>query len=160
MPIPDDSLFEKDSIDFSPTEGEPPKFSPRSGDAVYDAWLSSRYAHGYHEPPLVPGAQRPLNRTNLRLAYTIAAECAWDLFQLLWSLHPLRAAAMVTLNVIRGLFPAFKGYSQALIINEVGQRQVTALLAVANDPLSASSFAFIGSLDLDPSHAFTGRRNF
>lgn len=119
MCLQDDSLFEKEPLHFSPTEPTTPKFSPISGDATYDAWLSSRYSRGCQEAPLAAGGHRPLNRANIGLAYVICKECAWDLFQLLWSLHPVRAAVMVALNLARGLFPAFKGYSQALIINEV-----------------------------------------
>lgn len=38
---------------------------------------------------------------------------------MLWSLHPWRIGLTLALEIIRGLSPAFKGYSQALLINEV-----------------------------------------
>lgn len=33
-------------------------------------------------------------------------------FKTLWGLHPLRSTFMVSLNIVRSLFPAFRGYSQ------------------------------------------------
>jgi hypothetical protein len=69
----------------------------------------------------MPGAHRPVNEANIRLAITITRGCAFDLFIVLWSLHPVRTTLMMIINVVRGLFPAFRGYSQAMIVDEVGQ---------------------------------------
>lgn len=82
------------------------------------AWLASRgipRRRGY----LVPGAQRPVNESNLRLAFAIARACLPELLSTLWALHPLRTALMVLLHIVRGFFPAFRGYSQAMIVDEV-----------------------------------------
>lgn len=68
---------------------------------------------------LVAGAQRPVTHANTKLAYTITRECAYNLLAHLWSLHPIRTTIMMCLNILRGLFPAFRGYSQAMIIDEV-----------------------------------------
>jgi hypothetical protein len=43
-----------------------------------------------------------------------------NLLKDLWLLNPVRTTLMMVANVVRGLFPAFRGYSQAMIINEVG----------------------------------------
>ncbi|OBZ76416.1 Lipid A export ATP-binding/permease protein MsbA [Grifola frondosa] len=56
---------------------------------------------------------------NVTLAYKISNLCASDLFSLLWKTHPLRTVLMVVVDIVRGIFPAFRGYSQALIINEL-----------------------------------------
>jgi hypothetical protein len=68
----------------------------------------------------MPGAHRPINETNIKLAMTITRGCAFDLFVVLWSLHPVRTTLMMVINVVRGFFPAFRGYSQAMIVDEVG----------------------------------------
>lgn len=96
-----------------------PKASTPSCDMVYDAWLASRVMPRRKGAYLVAGAQRPLTGGNSRLAYTISKECAFDLLMHLWSLHPVRTTLMMSLNILRGLFPAFRGYSQAMIIDEV-----------------------------------------
>jgi hypothetical protein len=94
--------------------------SSDSVDSVYDAWLFSRAMPGHKTAYLVPGSQRTFNKTNIILAYIIIKNCTLNLFRLLWNLHPIRTSTMLSLNVIRSLFPAFRGYSQALIIDEVG----------------------------------------
>jgi len=67
----------------------------------------------------MPGAHRPINEANIRLALTITRGCAFDLFIVLWSLHPVRTTLMMIINVVRGFFPAFRGYSQAMIVDEL-----------------------------------------
>ena len=68
---------------------------------------------------LAPGAQRPLSRDNITLAAFIARQSSLDILSLIWQLYPLRVLTMVAMDVCKGVFPAFRGYSQALIINEV-----------------------------------------
>jgi hypothetical protein len=72
--------------------------------------------------PLVAGGQRPFSVANFQLARCIVQACAADLLYLVWGTHPTRTAAMLLLNMVRGLFPAFRGFSQALIVNEVCDR--------------------------------------
>lgn len=67
----------------------------------------------------MPGAQRPINETNIKLAFTIARACLLDLLSALWALHPVRTSLMMVLHIVRGFFPAFRGYSQAMIVDEV-----------------------------------------
>jgi len=67
----------------------------------------------------VPGNQRQFSRTNARLALIITKRCSYDLFKLLFGLHPARTALMLCLNVLRSMSPAFRGYWQALALNEV-----------------------------------------
>ncbi|EGO01594.1 hypothetical protein SERLA73DRAFT_48865 [Serpula lacrymans var. lacrymans S7.3] len=88
-------------------------------DCVHNAWLASRTVPTRKSSYLVPGAQRPLNKPNIRLAYIIAHKCAFDLVKVLWSLHPVRTTLMMLLNIVRGFFPAFRGYSQAMIVDEL-----------------------------------------
>jgi len=92
---------------------------PQTLDSVYDAWLASRLMGSQRGTYLVPGSQRPLNRVNARLACIITKKCAFDLFKTIWGLHPVRTTLMMSLNIIRSVFPAFRGYSQAMIIDEL-----------------------------------------
>lgn len=49
----------------------------------------------------------------LRSQYSIAQILTISLqFKVLWILNPLRTALMMALNIIRSVFPAFRGYSQ------------------------------------------------
>lgn len=69
----------------------------------------------------MPGAQRPVNETNIKHALTIARACIPDLMYTLWALHPVRTTLMMILQIVRGFFPAFRGYSQAMIVDEVSR---------------------------------------
>lgn len=89
--------------------------------SLYHAWLASRVAPAAKGVLLTPGAHRPLSRDNVELAVAIARRSFCSVFALLCELHPWRLAAMVAMDLFRGVFPAFRGYSQALIINEVSQ---------------------------------------
>ncbi|KAG6866497.1 hypothetical protein C0991_003041 [Blastosporella zonata] len=92
----------------------------RGPDSAYDAWLASREVPGQKGIYLVAGAQRPLTCANARLALcTTIHRCVFDFFKNLLALNPLRTALMMSLNIIRSLFPAFRGYSQAMIIDEL-----------------------------------------
>jgi|ERR1700722_5298273 len=88
-------------------------------DSVYDAWTASRAIPGVEGARLLPGSQRPFNLVNALSAYTILKTSAPDLIRILWNLHPARTTLMIFLNLLRSLFPVFKGYSQALVIDEV-----------------------------------------
>ena len=99
--------------------------------SLYDLWLSSRLSsenvsqpHLSAEPKpsrghLPPGSQRPLTLANLLLAWKIVQASSFDVVALLWSLNPLRTLLFVFLTLVRGLLPAFRGYSQAMILDEV-----------------------------------------
>jgi hypothetical protein len=89
--------------------------------SAYDAWLASRAVQDAKGAYLLPGAHRTFTIVNLLSAYSILKLCILDLARALWKLHPRRTALMISLNLIRSLFPAFRGYSQALVIDEVGQ---------------------------------------
>ncbi|KAF9224311.1 P-loop containing nucleoside triphosphate hydrolase protein [Gyrodon lividus] len=96
------------------------KSSPASScRCLQQAWLASRVIPRRRGAYLMPGAQRPINDTNLRLALTISRACVFDLLSALWALHPLRTSLMMILHIIRGFFPAFRGYSQAMIVDEL-----------------------------------------
>ncbi|KAF9569405.1 P-loop containing nucleoside triphosphate hydrolase protein [Agrocybe pediades] len=94
-------------------------FSKASLLEPYDAWKSSREVPEQPAMYLVPGAQRPLTLKNAKLAYHITRACSLDFFRTLWLLNPLRTTLMMALDIVRSLFPAFRGYSQALIIDEL-----------------------------------------
>ncbi len=87
--------------------------------SLYDAWLASRIISQNKGDYLSPGAHRSISAYNLRLALAISKRCAFDFFALLWNLHPFRIIVMISFDLLRGVFPAFRGYSQALIIDEV-----------------------------------------
>ena len=106
---------------------------PRS---VYDAWLASRELAAQPGHYLVPGAPRPLTVENARLALFISQTCTFDFvshvilcqpfpvrlwlyiqFRVLFDLNPFRTTLMMTLNVVRSIFPAFRGYSQVCLIS-------------------------------------------
>ncbi|KAJ6516212.1 P-loop containing nucleoside triphosphate hydrolase protein, partial [Mycena sanguinolenta] len=88
-----------------------------SVESAYDAWLASRVLP--RGELLVPGAHRRFSLANVKLACIIIRTCAFDFFSHLLSLHPIRTTLMMTLNIVRSIFPAFRGYSQALIIDEL-----------------------------------------
>ncbi|KAF9452151.1 P-loop containing nucleoside triphosphate hydrolase protein [Macrolepiota fuliginosa MF-IS2] len=88
-------------------------------DSVYGAWLASRKVPGQEGTLLVPGAQRQLDADNTRLALFVTRHCSYTFLKSLWSLNPLRTTLMVSLNIARSLFPAIRGYSQALIVDEL-----------------------------------------
>lgn len=98
---------------------EPAPAFENSNEPLYQAWLASRTAKGVL---LTPGAQRPLSRENVALAAFIARRSCWSVITLLWKLYPWRILAMVAMDLFKGVLPAFRGYSQALIINEVSRR--------------------------------------
>jgi hypothetical protein len=115
------SLPDSDSdLDHDPEQEslpQPPSPSPEL--SVYQAWLASRVPSRRNGSYSTAGAQRPLTRANLRLAQRIAELCVPQILQIFWSRHPARAFIMVAFSFIRGTFPVFKGYTHALIINEV-----------------------------------------
>ncbi|EIW82494.1 P-loop containing nucleoside triphosphate hydrolase protein [Coniophora puteana RWD-64-598 SS2] len=86
---------------------------------VQKAWLASRAIPRRKGTYLMPGAQRPLNEANFKHAMTITRECALDLLKVLWGIHPYRTTLMFFLNILRGLSPAFRCYSQAMIVDEL-----------------------------------------
>ncbi|KAF8271713.1 P-loop containing nucleoside triphosphate hydrolase protein [Lactarius quietus] len=117
LPDVDDDL-DHDHEQLSPphSPAAPPEHHKLS---VYQAWLASRVPTQRNGGYSTAGAQRPLTRANLRLAQRIAELCVPQILQIFWSRHPIRAFFMVAFSFIRGTFPVFKGYTHALIINEV-----------------------------------------
>lgn len=104
-----DWMFPSDS-DNSPA----PTIPPRS---IRNVWLASRrFEHKGEVGHLAPGAHRQLNLRNAYLAYEILRVHTFEMFQTLWV---PRTSLVFLFNLCRGVFPAFRGYSQALIIDEV-----------------------------------------
>ena len=85
---------------------------------VYGDWLTSRRMASGTEC-LSPGAQRPLTPQNFALACNLLRSCTPEILACLWEMHPFRISLMVTLDLVRGVLPAFRGYSQALMVDEV-----------------------------------------
>ncbi|KAH9062011.1 P-loop containing nucleoside triphosphate hydrolase protein [Lactarius vividus] len=118
------SLPDSDSdLDHDPEQEshpQPPQPPPqRQKGEVYRVWLASRVPSQRNGGYSTAGAQRPLTRANLRLAQRIAELCVPQILHIFWSRHPVRTFFMVAFSFIRGTFPVFKGYTHALIINEV-----------------------------------------
>jgi hypothetical protein len=65
------------------------------------------------------GSQRELSFMNLLRAFQIMRLCLLDIFLLLWRLHPIRTSLLILFNILRGIFPAVRGYSRAQILDEV-----------------------------------------
>ena len=105
--------------DLSDSATEPP------GMSLFDVWNTSRTirSDGKDErnegPFLQPGSRRKCSLANISLAFTILQATFFDMFLLLWGLNPIRTTILVFLTIVRGLLPAFRGYSQALILDEV-----------------------------------------
>jgi hypothetical protein len=89
--------------------------APLPTETMYDIWLASRTTTD-DNGLLAPGAHRPVTFANVLLAYNILRNHAFELFRTIWV---PRTSLVLTFNVFRGFFPAFRGYSQSLIINEV-----------------------------------------
>ncbi|KAL0949136.1 hypothetical protein HGRIS_009220 [Hohenbuehelia grisea] len=117
--MPSSDIFSLSSCARAPHKDAakpPPKHDP---DRVFRDWMASRSVPSKPEARLHPGAQRPLSPANSHLAYKIASECSSDLFYALWSLHPLRTTVMMSLNIFQSFLPAFRGYSQAMLLDEL-----------------------------------------
>jgi hypothetical protein len=112
----------------SDKEKEKDEDEEKEPKSVYEAWLASREIPDQNGVYLVAGAQRQVNFANAHLAYCIIQTCAFDFvrfpfylhlpftdcvqFKVLLELNPVRTTLMMSLNVVRSVFPAFRGYSQ------------------------------------------------
>ncbi|KZT71596.1 P-loop containing nucleoside triphosphate hydrolase protein [Daedalea quercina L-15889] len=85
---------------------------------IYALWAASRKSSRAGEA-IGPGAHRPFSVRTLSFAFDLIRLCVADLLLVLWSLHPWRSVLLIILELVRGVFPAFRGYSQALLINEL-----------------------------------------
>lgn len=81
-----------------------------SSESTQEGWQGHSHA----------GMRRKCNIESVWLAFAILRTTFTDMALLIWGIDPLRITTLVLLTIIRGLLPAFKGYSQALIIDEVG----------------------------------------
>jgi hypothetical protein len=131
----------------------PPRSTPSHVESfperssTYEIWLLSRQIEEEKGNLLIPGGQRHFNARNLRLAYLVLTGCTlsfvsilncsdyepsklfseWTvLYQLekIWNNHPCRTTMMVSFNIVRSLFPAFRGYSQVRSIVVARVRRV------------------------------------
>ena len=110
-----------------PEQPPPPPPPPRSklrhppGRSVLDAWKSSRAATDAAGAPttLPAGAARPFTIQNIRTALWMAQVSVYGILQMFFSIHPYRITLLLIINIIRGLLPAFRSYSHALILDEV-----------------------------------------
>lgn len=88
-------------------------------EALFDLWQMSRPNLPREGRSYSLGAQRPLNRETVSLARKIVLRSASQMSAVFWRPHPWRTVLMIILGLLRGLLPAFKGYSHALILDEV-----------------------------------------
>lgn len=96
--------------------------------SIHDVWLASRrFEHKTETAYLAPGAHRRFTLRNAYLASEILRVHTFEMFRTIWV---PRTSLVFVFNLCRGVFPAFRGYSQALIIDEVRLRS-PALPAVA-----------------------------
>jgi hypothetical protein len=128
------------------TKSSTPADTQRQPRSVYNAWLASRVPSHQNGGYITAGAQRPLTRANLRLAHEIAELCVPQMLHVFWSRHPFRAFVMVAVSFVRGTFPVFKGYTHALIINEVclGARLVPGVFDLSTPLLQIQSLLSSG----------------
>lgn len=120
-----DSATSSDADSESTTDAGPPPPFPHHVDSMslFDVWLESRPRQRspaeHTECPLPPGSRRAFTPRNIALASRMVCVTFYDMIRLLSGLSPIRTVVMIFLTIIRGLLPAFRGYSQALILDEV-----------------------------------------
>ena len=103
-----DWMFPSDHPDNSP---------PPPSHSIHDVWLASRrFEHKAEIGFLAPGAHRQFSLRNVYLAYEMLRVHTFEMFRTIWV---PRTSLVFLFNLCRGVFPAFRGYSQALIIDEV-----------------------------------------
>lgn len=117
------SSSDADSTD-SGSDAGPPSRNGQDVDSLtlFDIWSASRPKQSGPERnqfSMPPGSPRRLTPRNIAFASRIVCATFYDLLRLLSGLNPVRTAIMIFLTIIRGLLPAFRGYSQALILDEV-----------------------------------------
>lgn len=89
-------------------------------NVLYDIWLATRFLRRNNSSHYSnPGSNRPLTIQNIQAAFKIVTLCACDLITRLFALQPTRTIFLILFELLRGLFPALRGYSQALLLNEV-----------------------------------------
>ncbi|KAL5487862.1 hypothetical protein ACEPAI_5970 [Sanghuangporus weigelae] len=98
----------------------------QSAVSLFEVWNASRQTAVTSEEGkdanhdhLQPGTPRKCNLLNISLAITILQQTFLDMLLLLWGLNPVRTTALIFLTLVRGVLPAFRGYSQALILDEL-----------------------------------------
>jgi len=90
---------------------------PQPSGSIHDVWLESRiFQHKGETAHLAPGAHRRFTLRNICLAYEMLRVHTFEMFRSIWV---PRTSLVFLLNLCRGVFPAFRGYSQALIVDEV-----------------------------------------
>ena len=95
----------------------PPADPPAPSDDIHHVWLASRrFEHKGDIALLAPGAHRQFTLRNISLAYEMLRVHTFEMFRTIWV---PRTSLVFLFNLCRGVFPAFRGYSQALIIDEV-----------------------------------------
>ncbi|KAI0720196.1 P-loop containing nucleoside triphosphate hydrolase protein [Cerioporus squamosus] len=100
---------------------------PAVSPDLYADWLTSRRTGTEY---LSPGAQRPFTPQNVALAYNLLRTCTPEIFSSLWDMHPYRISLMVSMDLLRGMLPAFRCYSQALMVDELQKAIISGDLTV------------------------------
>ena len=98
-----------------PVDGDSPAASP--SQSIHNVWLESRrFEHKGEIGHLTPGAHRPFTLQNVCLAYEMVRVHTLEMFRTIWV---PRTSLVFFFNLCRGVFPAFRGFYQALIIDKV-----------------------------------------
>ncbi|KAI0638269.1 P-loop containing nucleoside triphosphate hydrolase protein [Trametes polyzona] len=103
----------------------------RHSNDSYARWLESRKEPQRPSELLPPGGHRPITTRNIALAYELVERCALDILHQLWQLHPYRVSLMVGLDLVRGAFPALRGYSHAVIVDQMQKSMLSGNFVVS-----------------------------
>lgn len=133
--------------------------------SLFDIWKASRPCESTVDSdgkletlPLQPGSQRQLTYVNILLACKIIHGTFSHLVTLLWCLNPIRTALFVGLTIVRGLLPAFRGYSQALILDEVSNFTSSKIVPQIERKSKDPKFDFLWRIPLCTIRAFGHQR--
>ena len=143
------------SHDVSPAKFCPPfrerlKKAPEKQPDLYERWLASRRCPKGGPDLLPPGSFRAFTSDNFALAYDLSKCCASEILSRLWELHPYRISLMIILDLVRGTLPAFRGYSQALMVDEV--RRIVPGPCITAHPVIAAENNILWRLHVKPYH--------
>ena len=142
-PIPE--VLRKE-IPLAMSDNESETDASLSGSGLYDLWKASRASIEQSDTccervpsQIQAGLQRRCSITNMCLAFRILQATFGEMISFIWSIDPFRITLLIFLTIVRGFLPAFKGYSQALIIDEVSITFLYLLLMISHPDLLEDS---------------------
>lgn len=89
---------------------------------IVDLWRASRLT-SQPDPlvPLPPGTPRTLSFQNAKIAARIVVHSLPEILPLCWGPQSRDLVHLLAINIIKGLLPASRSYSQALLLDEASQ---------------------------------------